>query len=80
MDSNYIGTLFEQAAHDGVEVCAPLLLTTPVDVHSSVSSLREIERDAILRMLQAVPHKPTAAKLMGISLKTLYNKLHRYQK
>ena len=45
----------------------------------SVTPIREMERDAILRALeQTNQDKRRAAALLGISLKTLYNKLAKY--
>ncbi len=46
-------------------------------------SLCELERDALIRALQqygnSTEGKRLAAKALGISLATLYNKLHRYR-
>ncbi|HEY3066813.1 MAG TPA: sigma-54 dependent transcriptional regulator [Methylomirabilota bacterium] len=45
----------------------------------SVIPIREMERDAILRALEETSYdKRRAAQLLGISLKTLYNKLAKY--
>lgn len=45
----------------------------------TVTPLRELERREIVRALQVTRNeKREAAALLGISLKTLYNKLHRY--
>ena len=45
----------------------------------SVTPIREMERDAILRALEETGQdKRRAAQLLGISLKTLYNKLAKY--
>jgi DNA-binding NtrC family response regulator len=45
----------------------------------SVTPIREMERDAILRALEETNQdKRRAAALLGISLKTLYNKLAKY--
>jgi DNA-binding NtrC family response regulator len=45
----------------------------------SIVPIREMERDAILRALEETNHdKRRAAQLLGISLKTLYNKLAKY--
>ncbi|HTO13780.1 MAG TPA: helix-turn-helix domain-containing protein [Candidatus Binatia bacterium] len=42
-------------------------------------AIREMERDAILRALEETGQdKRRAAQLLGISLKTLYNKLAKY--
>jgi transcriptional regulator with PAS, ATPase and Fis domain len=42
-------------------------------------TLEEIERDQILRVLDKHQgNKPAVAAELGISLKTLYNKLNRY--
>ena len=46
---------------------------------ASVTPIREMERDLILRALEETGQdKRTAAQLLGISLKTLYNKLAKY--
>jgi two-component system response regulator AtoC len=46
---------------------------------SSVTPIREMERELILRALQETNQdKRRAAALLGISLKTLYNKLAKY--
>jgi DNA-binding NtrC family response regulator len=45
-----------------------------------VAPLDEIERRAILEALEAFGHNKTqAARALGISLKTLHNKLKRYR-
>ncbi|HEU5197432.1 MAG TPA: sigma-54 dependent transcriptional regulator [Methylomirabilota bacterium] len=45
----------------------------------SVTPIREMERDAIVRALEETGQdKRRAAQLLGISLKTLYNKLAKY--
>lgn len=42
--------------------------------------LREMERQLILARLDLLDgNKPATAKSLGISLKTLYNKLRKYQ-
>ena len=44
-----------------------------------VVPLRDVEREMIMRALEeAGHHKPRAAAMLGISLKTLYNKLARF--
>jgi DNA-binding NtrC family response regulator len=41
--------------------------------------LREVEKFYILRTLEAAQgNKPAAAKMLGVTLKTLYNRLHKY--
>ena len=41
--------------------------------------LKDVERDVILKTLASVGNNKTrAAELLGISLKTLHNKLNRY--
>jgi DNA-binding NtrC family response regulator len=52
---------------------------TPTSPAGSVTPIREMERDLILRALEETGHdKRRAAQLLGISLKTLYNKLAKY--
>jgi DNA-binding NtrC family response regulator len=52
----------------------PDSITIPVGV-----SLEEVERDIVRRTLASVNNNKTrAAEILGISLKTLHNKLHRY--
>jgi transcriptional regulator with PAS, ATPase and Fis domain len=52
---------------------------TPVAGGGSVTPIREMERDMILRALEETGQdKRKAAQLLGISLKTLYNKLAKY--
>jgi DNA-binding NtrC family response regulator len=51
----------------------------PAAAGGSVTPIREMERDAILRALEETGQdKRRAAQLLGISLKTLYNKLAKY--
>jgi DNA-binding NtrC family response regulator len=51
----------------------------PAASGGSVTPIREMERDAILRALEETGQdKRRAAQLLGISLKTLYNKLAKY--
>jgi DNA-binding NtrC family response regulator len=51
---------------------------TPADATSP--TLRDVEMEHILAVLEKHQgHKPAAAKELGISLKTLYNKLHQLQ-
>ena len=53
--------------------------TTPAAASGSVTPIREMERDMILRALEETGQdKRKAAQLLGISLKTLYNKLAKY--
>ena len=54
--------------------------TTPAAADGgSVTPIREMERDMILRALEETGQdKRKAAQLLGISLKTLYNKLAKY--
>ncbi len=43
------------------------------------STIAEVERRLIVATMSAVQgHKPQAARILGISLKTLYNRLHEY--
>jgi DNA-binding NtrC family response regulator len=52
---------------------------TPAAPTGSVTPIREMERDMILRALEETGQdKRRAAQLLGISLKTLYNKLAKY--
>jgi DNA-binding NtrC family response regulator len=52
---------------------------TPAPQRTSIVPIREMERDAILRALEETSQdKRRAAQLLGISLKTLYNKLAKY--
>jgi DNA-binding NtrC family response regulator len=54
---------------------APAAPATP----ASIVPIRELEREAILRALEETGQdKRRAAQLLGISLKTLYNKLAKY--
>jgi DNA-binding NtrC family response regulator len=51
----------------------------PAEATKVVVPLREMERDMIVRALEESDyHKPQAAAMLGISLKTLYNKLARF--
>ncbi|HEX6210610.1 MAG TPA: sigma-54 dependent transcriptional regulator [Methylomirabilota bacterium] len=51
----------------------------PAATGASVTPIREMERDMILRALEETGQdKRRAAQLLGISLKTLYNKLAKY--
>ncbi len=51
----------------------------PAAASASVTPIREMERDMILRALEETGQdKRRAAQLLGISLKTLYNKLAKY--
>jgi transcriptional regulator with PAS, ATPase and Fis domain len=51
----------------------------PAAATGSVTPIREMERDLILRALEETSQdKRKAAQLLGISLKTLYNKLAKY--
>src|SRR6185436_14136357 len=51
----------------------------PPAARGSIVPIREMERDAILRALEETHQdKRRAAQLLGISLKTLYNKLAKY--
>jgi DNA-binding NtrC family response regulator len=61
---------------DNVLRAAP---ATPAPQRGSIVPIREMERDAILRALDETSQdKRRAAQLLGISLKTLYNKLAKY--
>jgi DNA-binding NtrC family response regulator len=72
------GTGFIAPEHlpENVLRTAPVAPATPA---GSVTPIREMERDLILRALEETGHdKRRAAQLLGISLKTLYNKLAKY--
>ncbi len=59
---------------DSREPAAMRLVRIPVG-----SSLAEAERELILATLdECGGNKSSAAKVLGISLKTLYNRLHAY--
>ena len=59
----------------------PLHLTSQPDNDSCSLSLREMERTQVLKILaQNKGNKTKTAKDLGITLKTLYNKLYAYQK
>ena len=46
---------------------------------STIVPLRNLERDAIMNALTELKNdKPAVARALGISLKALYNKLHRH--
>jgi transcriptional regulator with PAS, ATPase and Fis domain len=65
----------EHLPENVVQSAAPAAAKTA----STVTPIREMERDAILRALeQTNQDKRRAAALLGISLKTLYNKLAKY--
>ena len=62
----------------------PTLSLAPVTVGtvspSGARTLREIEMEHVLRVLEKHQNnKPAAAQELGISLKTLYNKLNQLQ-
>src|SRR5205085_9047003 len=61
----------------------PTLSLTPAaaDVlHPAARTLREIEMEHVLRVLEKhAGNKPAAAAELGISLKTMYNKLNQLQ-
>ena len=59
---------------DSSDTAARRLVSIPVG-----SSLADAERELILATLEACRgNKSSAAKVLGISLKTLYNRLHAY--
>jgi DNA-binding NtrC family response regulator len=65
------------AAVGAVPVPAPAILPMPP---SGTKTLHDIEMEHILRTLEKNGgNKPTTAKELGISLKTLYNKLNRWE-
>jgi len=48
--------------------------------HSQPRTLKEVEMEHILRVLEKHKgNKPAAAAELGIVLKTLYNKLHQWE-
>ncbi len=52
-----------------------------VDINSEIVTLGELERKYIERALILTgKNKTAAAEKLGITLKTLYNKLHAYEK
>lgn len=52
----------------------------PLAAFGPGASIDEVERALILATMEHTRgHKPAAAKMLGISLKTLYNKLHAYR-
>jgi transcriptional regulator with PAS, ATPase and Fis domain len=58
----------------------PHILPMPTPGLGSTKTLNEIEMEHILRVLEKNNHnKPLTAKELGISLKTLYNKLNRWE-
>ena len=58
----------------------PNILAMPTPGLGSTKTLNEIEMEHILRVLEKNGHnKPLTAKELGISLKTLYNKLNRWE-
>jgi DNA-binding NtrC family response regulator len=72
------------------EVSRPVLAKTPIEstplappiasTGSGSRTLREIEMEHVLKILEKHNgHKPTAAAELGISLKTLYNKLNQLE-
>lgn len=48
------------------------------DVTLGGNALRAAERMVVMGALGVSPDRRCAAKLLGISLKTLYNKMHKY--
>jgi DNA-binding NtrC family response regulator len=60
---------------------APMLpATLPMPMAGATKTLHDIEMEHILRTLEKNGgNKPTTAKELGISLKTLYNKLNRWE-
>jgi DNA-binding NtrC family response regulator len=74
--------------HAAAEVARPVLARTPAEPPPSAiapsssgsRTLREIEMEHIVTILKKHnDHKPTAAAELGISLKTLYNKLNQLE-
>ena len=59
---------------------APVELDSPTSALPLGRPLREVERQLILKTLDMVGgNRARAAEILGISPKTLYNKLGRYQ-
>jgi DNA-binding NtrC family response regulator len=70
------GLISPEHLPDNVLHSAPAAAPAPA---GSVIPIREMERDAIMRALEETGFdKRRAAQLLGISLKTLYNKLAKY--
>ena len=83
----YTAFLLSQGDEVEVEQLPPEVLTGAGEVHMERgvvrvpvgSTVKEAERKLILTTLASVDgHKTKAAGLLGISLKTLYNRLHSY--
>jgi two-component system, NtrC family, response regulator AtoC len=77
----------EIQAHDGAPVAAPVsdfslpaIAAAPVTVAADTFCIADIERDTIIRALQHTGgHRNQATELLGISIRTLRNKLAQYR-
>lgn len=70
---------------DGIASSAEVRFESNVSVTSNLQqeflSLHEMERQHIMSVLEHTSgNKSEAAKILGITIKSVYNKLHQYQK
>jgi DNA-binding NtrC family response regulator len=70
-------TAAPSAAAGGGAVAAPIA-AAPVAAESGLLSLAELEKRHILAVMEKTPSRTQAARLLGISIRTLRNKLHDY--
>ncbi|HRX84253.1 MAG TPA: response regulator [Phycisphaerae bacterium] len=71
---------FAESARRVAEAEPAIRLPVDVDGERSARTVEEVERDHILAVLHAHDmDKPAAAAELGISLRTLYNKIHAYR-
>ncbi len=45
---------------------------------AELKSLKQVERDHVLFVMALHPNKVDASRILGCTIKTLYNKLHKY--
>jgi DNA-binding NtrC family response regulator len=70
----------QQMMPASVPASSPTILTMPQAGGANTRTLHDIEMEHILRTLEKNGgNKPSTAKELGISLKTLYNKLNRWE-